>query len=58
MVSGKYRNSVVEIILEAGRTGNIGDGMIFVLPVEQIYRIRTRQSGESIFTQKSEPPSE
>lgn len=31
----------VEAIMEAGRTGDVGDGEIFVLPVEKIYRIRT-----------------
>lgn len=32
---------VVKIITEAARTGEIGDGKIFVLPVEAVYRIRT-----------------
>ncbi|MEI6064069.1 MAG: P-II family nitrogen regulator, partial [Pseudanabaena sp. ELA748] len=32
---------VVEKIITAGRTGEIGDGKIFVSPVEQIIRIRT-----------------
>lgn len=32
---------VVEKVISAARTGEIGDGKIFVSPVEQIYRIRT-----------------
>lgn len=32
---------VVQLIVDAARTGEIGDGKIFVLPVEAVYRIRT-----------------
>jgi nitrogen regulatory protein PII len=31
----------IKAIIEAARTGEIGDGRLFVLPVEQAYRIRT-----------------
>ena len=37
---------IVETILKHGRTGAIGDGKVFVLPVEQAHRIRTGESGE------------
>ena len=37
---------VVEAIEAAARTGKIGDGKIFVSPVEQVIRIRTGESGE------------
>jgi nitrogen regulatory protein P-II 1 len=37
---------VVDIILKAARTGNIGDGKIFVLPVEDAIRVRTGERGE------------
>jgi len=37
---------VVEAIAEAARTGKIGDGKIFVLPVEDVVRIRTGETGE------------
>jgi nitrogen regulatory protein PII len=37
---------VVSVILERSRTGSIGDGKVFVLPVEEAYRIRTGESGE------------
>lgn len=35
---------LVSTIIEAGRTGKIGDGRIFVLPVEKAIRIRTGES--------------
>ena len=38
--------TVVESILRHARTGAIGDGKVFVMPVEQAYRIRTGESGE------------
>ncbi len=38
--------TVVETILKHARTGAIGDGKVFVLPVEEAYRIRTGESGE------------
>jgi nitrogen regulatory protein PII len=34
-------NRVVSAIQEGGRTGKIGDGRIFVLPIEQSVRVRT-----------------
>ena len=36
---------VVETIEKAARTGRIGDGKIFVLPVEEVVRIRTGERG-------------
>ena len=38
--------AVVEAILKHARTGAVGDGKLFVLPVEQAFRIRTGESGE------------
>ena len=40
-------STVVDIVCEAARTGDIGDGMIFVIPVEQICRVRTGEKGEA-----------
>src|SRR5687768_8942486 len=37
--------TVVETILKHSRTGAVGDGKVFVMPVEQAYRIRTGESG-------------
>ena len=39
-------DTVVECILRHARTGEIGDGKVFVLPVEQAFRVRTGESGE------------
>jgi nitrogen regulatory protein P-II 1 len=36
----------VDAICQAAKTGNVGDGMIFVLPVENVIRVRTGDSGE------------
>ena len=36
---------VVSMIVEAARTGEVGDGKVFVLPVEEAVRIRTGESG-------------
>jgi nitrogen regulatory protein P-II 1 len=38
-------DKAVETIVEAGRTGKIGDGKIFVMPVEEVIRIRTGEKG-------------
>ena len=37
----------VEVIIEAARSGKIGDGKIVVLPVEEVIRIRTGETGET-----------
>jgi nitrogen regulatory protein P-II 1 len=39
-------NQVVEAILQTARTGKIGDGKIFVTPVDDVLRIRTGEKGE------------
>jgi nitrogen regulatory protein PII len=39
-------DTVVETILRHARSGAIGDGKVFVMPVEQAYRIRTGEAGE------------
>src|ERR671916_2413521 len=46
VVASSDVQTVVESILRHARTGSIGDGKVFVLPVEQAYRIRTGESGE------------
>jgi nitrogen regulatory protein P-II 1 len=40
-------DGAIEAILKAARTGKIGDGKIFVTPVEQAIRIRTSESGDA-----------
>ncbi|HAR63822.1 MAG: P-II family nitrogen regulator [Candidatus Margulisiibacteriota bacterium] len=41
-------DKVVSTIIETNRTGNPGDGKIFVLPVNDAIRVRTSQAGDSI----------
>jgi nitrogen regulatory protein P-II 1 len=38
---------IIETIEKAAKTGRIGDGKIFVIPVEEVVRIRTGERGES-----------
>ena len=38
---------VIEAIVDAARTGKVGDGKIFVTPIEQVRRIRTGETGDS-----------
>ena len=45
VVPEEKTNQVVEIIMNTARTDKIGDGKIFVMPVEEAYRIRTGEQG-------------
>ncbi len=47
VVAASMIDQAVEAIINAARTGKIGDGKIFVYPVEQVIRIRTGESGEA-----------
>ena len=47
MVPEEMATKVTEIIQATARTGNIGDGKIFILPVEDAIRIRTGERGNS-----------
>jgi len=38
-------DNIIKLITDAARTGKIGDGKIFVTPIEQIIRIRTGETG-------------
>ena len=40
-------DSVIQLIVKEARTGEIGDGKIFVTPVENVYTIRTGNVGEN-----------
>jgi nitrogen regulatory protein P-II 2 len=44
-VPDELTERVVELIAAKAKTGNIGDGKIFVLPVEAVVRIRTGETG-------------
>ena len=45
IVGEELAEQVIEVIEEAARTGKIGDGKIFVTPVEEVIRIRTGERG-------------
>ena len=47
VVADEVVEKVVDAVQEAARTGNIGDGKIFILPVEEVVRIRTGETGEA-----------
>jgi nitrogen regulatory protein P-II 1 len=46
IVEASLAPQVVSAIMTKGRTGKIGDGKIFVLPVEEAFRIRTGETGK------------
>src|SRR3954462_3353348 len=48
VVEDKDKSLVVETILKHARTGDVGDGKIFVIPVEEAIRIRTGEEGEEV----------
>jgi len=40
-------DKVVSLIIEANQTGSMGDGKIFVMPVDDAYRVRTGERGDA-----------
>lgn len=46
---------IVDTILKHGRTGAVGDGKVFVIPVDDAYRVRTGEAGEEILQAHPEP---
>jgi nitrogen regulatory protein P-II 1 len=49
-VSDHFVEPTVRAFVESARTGEVGDGKIFVLPVERVYRIRTGETDEMAVT--------
>ena len=47
VVKGEDVERCIDAILRAAKTGKIGDGKIFVMPVEQVVRIRTGETDEA-----------
>jgi len=45
-VNDDYVDATVQAIINGGKTGTLGDGKIFVIPLDNCYRIRTGESGE------------
>lgn len=54
VVEDKDKPIVVETILKHARSGEVGDGKIFVLPVEEAIRIRTGEDGEAVLQAHTE----
>ena len=46
VISDALVESGVQAIVKAAKTGKIGDGKIFVAPVEEVVRIRTEETGD------------
>jgi nitrogen regulatory protein P-II 1 len=44
-VNEEFVEPTIQAIVSGGQTGEIGDGKIFVLPLEECVRIRTRERG-------------
>jgi nitrogen regulatory protein PII len=55
VVEDRDKSLVVETILRHARSGEIGDGKIFVVPVEEAIRIRTGEEGEDVLQAHPEP---
>src|SRR6476620_5996398 len=53
-VDDEEKPVVVETILRHARTGEIGDGKIFVAPIEEAIRIRTGEEGEEVLQAHTE----
>ncbi|MEY8562394.1 P-II family nitrogen regulator [Eggerthellaceae bacterium 3-80] len=47
VVEDDRASEIAELIADTARTGEVGDGKIFIAPVEQVIRIRTGETGES-----------
>jgi nitrogen regulatory protein P-II 2 len=45
-VNAAFADKTVEAVIRGARTGEIGDGKIFVLPIEECIRIRSGEKGE------------
>ena len=49
-VSAPFVEPTIEALCEGARTGDVGDGKIFVLPLERVVRIRTGETDRSAVT--------
>jgi nitrogen regulatory protein P-II 1 len=47
VLADQHQDVAVQAIVKAAKTGKIGDGKVFVYPVEEAVRIRTDEKGES-----------
>ncbi len=46
VASDEFANKILETILRVAKTGQVGDGKIFVSTVDEVIRIRTEESGD------------
>ncbi|RQD65553.1 MAG: P-II family nitrogen regulator [Desulfonatronovibrio sp. MSAO_Bac4] len=46
VIEDELVEKAVEVVMEASRTGKVGDGKIFIYPVENAIRIRTGEKGD------------
>ncbi len=49
-VSDSFVDQTIEALCEGGRTGEVGDGKVFVVPLERVVRIRTGETDVSAVT--------
>src|ERR671913_289894 len=49
-VSNHFVEPTVQAIMRGARTGDVGDGKIFVVPVEKVFRIRTGEEDQAAVT--------
>ncbi|MDB6093143.1 MAG: nitrogen regulatory protein 1 [Verrucomicrobia bacterium] len=47
VVADEMKTKTLEAIVKAAKTGKIGDGKVFVVPIEEAVRIRTDERGEA-----------
>jgi nitrogen regulatory protein P-II 1 len=47
VVSSTIVQEAIDAIMNSAKTGKIGDGKLFVVPVSQVFRIRTGESGDA-----------
>ena len=47
VVEESFLEKVLDVVMEAAKTGKIGDGKIFVTPIEETIRIRTGEKGKA-----------
>src|SRR3712207_8792298 len=48
VVAERDVQTIVDTVLKHGRTGAVGDGKVFVMPVDEAYRVRIGEAGEEI----------
>jgi len=48
VVADRDAQTIVDTILKHARTGAVGDGKVFILPVDEAYRVRTGEVGEEV----------